>query len=94
MCVRQRYCLIDTTGFRVPYHPPGISKEHLQRQLSDARVASAIDHCEGARVDVSARVDELSVIEDIKKFGPELDADALRDPVSYTHLTLPTICSV
>jgi hypothetical protein len=64
----------------VSRHPPGISKEHLQRYLSDTCVASAIDHSEGVGIDVSARIVELSVIKGVKKFGPELDADALRDP--------------
>jgi len=57
-----------------------VSKEHLQRQLADARVASAIDHSESAGVDVAGRIDELRVIENVEKFGSELDTEALCDP--------------
>jgi hypothetical protein len=72
--------LLRTSECSVSRHPLGISIEHLQRYLSDTWVASAIDHSEDVGMDVFARIVELSVIEGVKKFGPELDADALRDP--------------
>ena len=69
--------------------------------IRQAALAVAPD---GARVEVSTEGDEVTVRVSaaVRPFGPALQrlpatavaGEATAVPVSYTHLTLPTICSV
>src|SRR5262249_27646877 len=54
------------------------SPNEFRAELSDARVARAGDNSHVA-VDISTRIQELSVIKDIEEFATELESFLLRD---------------
>ena len=64
-------------------------KEGKQRMTSKERVRRAIAHQRTDRVPAAFEAVDTVVEKLLKHYG-DADLDALRRPVSYTHLTLPT----
>lgn len=63
--------------------PSGLPVE-LRADLADARIASVRHNSEAASVvDVAAGIDELSVVEDVKKFDAQIKCDLLFDGRSF-----------
>lgn len=56
-----------------------LSEKNLHRYLANPRIPHAKDHTEGTGDEVSVWIQELSMVEDIEKLGPELGAHALRN---------------
>ena len=52
------------------------------------------DKSESSRIAVNKRARHDYLIDDTLEAGIELMGWEVKSPVSYTHLTLPTICSV
>ena len=74
---------VTAYGSEVPLNQVGSVSVPESRML----MVSVWDKTQVAAVDKALRTSSLGI-------NPVMDGQTLRIPVSYTHLTLPTICSV